>query len=161
MPWGSRLAVALVALALAGCGFQLRGVVDLSPRMAAPYLEVSDTHTPLHAALRDSLTASGAQLAVTRERASAVVHIRRDESGRRVLSVSAANTPQEYEVYYTVEYSVSADGAELLPRQVLTLTRDYTYDETQVLAKQHEERAIREALARELAALVTRRLAVL
>ena len=161
MPRGSRLAVVLVALGLAGCGFQLRGVVDLSPRMAAPYLEVSDTHTPLYVALRDSLRASGAQLAPTRERASAVIRIHRDESGRRVLSVSAANTPQEFEVFYTVEYSVSANGEELLPRQSLTLTRDYTYDETQVLAKQHEERAIREALARELAALVTRRLAVL
>jgi len=161
MARGRRWVVVLVALALAGCGFQLRGVVDLSPRMAAPYLEAADTHTPLHAALRDSLQASGAELAPTRERASAVVHIHRDETGRRVLSVSATNTPQEYEVYYTVEYSVSADGQELLARQALTLTRDYTYDETQVLAKQHEERAIREALARDLAALVTRRLAVL
>jgi outer membrane lipopolysaccharide assembly protein LptE/RlpB len=41
------------------------------------------------------------------------------------------------------------------------LTRDYAYDDTAVLAKQHEEDDIRESLARDLAALVTRRLAAL
>jgi LPS-assembly lipoprotein len=156
-----RAAVAAMTLALAGCGFQLRGSADLSPRMAAPYLEVPDRYSPFNAALEQALRSSGAKLAPAPSGASAVVRIRRDEVGRRVLSVSAQNTPAEYEVYYTVEYSVSADGEELLPPQSLTLTRDYTYDETEVLAKQHEERVIREALARDLAGLVIRRLAVL
>ena len=156
-----RATVLLLAATLGGCGFQLRGAVDLSPRMAAPYLEAADRYTPFHAALSQALVAAGSPPAPARAGASAVVRVHRDEWGRSVLSVSARNTPAEYEVYYTVEYSVSADGAELLPRQSLTLTRDYTYDETQVLAKQHEERGIREALARDLAALVVRRLAVL
>ncbi len=156
-----RVAVVLVTLALAGCGFQLRGSAELSPRMATPYLDVPDRFTPFYAALESALQSAGATLARSRETASAVVHIRRDEAGRHVLSVTAQNTPAEYEVYYIVEYSVSADGVELLPRQSLTLTREYTYDETAVLAKQHEERIIREALARDLAGLVLRRLEVL
>lgn len=156
-----RAAVGVLALALAGCGFQLRGSVELSPRMTTPYLEVKDRHTPFSAALESTLGAAGAALAPSREAASAVVRIHRDETGRHVLSVTAQNTPAEYEVYYTVEYSVAANGEELLPLQALTLTREYTYDETQVLAKQHEERIIREALARDLAGLVLRRLAVL
>jgi LPS-assembly lipoprotein len=156
-----RAAAAVLALALAGCGFQLRGSVELSPRMATPYLEVEDRHTPFSAALESTLRSAGAALAPSREAASAVVRIHRDEAGRHVLSVTAQNTPAEYEVYYTVEYSVAANGEELLSPQSLTLTREYTYDETQVLAKQHEERLIREALARDLAGLVLRRLAVL
>lgn len=156
-----RAALAVLALALAGCGFQLRGSVELSPRMATPYLEVQDRHTPFSAALASTLESAGATLSQARTGASAVVIVRRDEAGRHVLSVTAQNTPAEYEVYYTVEYSVMADGAELLPPQSLTLTREYTYDETQVLAKQHEERIIRESLARDLAGLVVRRLAVL
>lgn len=157
----SRAAVAIVALALAGCGFQLRGAAELSPRMATPYLELPDRYTPFAAALEAALRASGANPARSRDAASAVVRVRRDEAGRKVLSVTARNTPAEYEVYYTVEYSVVADGRELLPPQSLTLTREYTYDETRVLAEQHEEREIREALARDLAGLVMRRLAVL
>jgi outer membrane lipopolysaccharide assembly protein LptE/RlpB len=41
------------------------------------------------------------------------------------------------------------------------VTRDYSYDEAAVLAKQREQAVLREALARDLAGLVLRRLASL
>jgi LPS-assembly lipoprotein len=157
-----RLCLVLVAAAVvAGCGFRLRGDVELSARMHAPYLEAADRYTPFYDELRQALVGAGAEIASFSQAATAVVHIHRDETGREVLTISARNTPQEYEVFYTVEYSVSVAGAEVLPRQRLTLTRDYAYDDTAVLAKQHEEDDIRESLARDLAALVTRRLAAL
>ena len=146
---------------LSGCGFHLRGQPQLSATMSAPYIEAPDRYSPFHAELVSALQAAGAAPSVTKEGASAIVQIHVDESGRNVLTISARNTPQEYEVFYTVEYSVSAAGQELLPRQKLTLTRDYAYDDTAVLAKQHEERDIRRALARDLAALVAGRLAAL
>jgi LPS-assembly lipoprotein len=153
--------VLVVAAAVAGCGFGLRGDVELSARMHAPYLEATDRYTPFYDELRQALVGAGAAIASSSQVASAIVHIHRDETGRDVLTISARNTPQEYEVFYTVEYSVSIAGAEVLPRQKLMLVRDYAYDDTAVLAKQHEEGDIRESLARELAALVTRRLAAL
>ena len=153
--------LAAAALAGAGCGFQLRGRVELSPQMRTPYLEAPDRYSALYAELTAALEAAGARLAPTREAASAVIHIYVDETGRDVLSVSARNTPQEYEVFYTIEYSVTSGGVELLPRQARTLARDYAYDDRAVLAKQNEERRLREALARELASIVARRLASL
>lgn len=155
------LVLAAAAVLSAGCGMQLRGRIDLSPQMRAPYLEAPDRYTPLYAELVVALEAAGARLAPSREAASAVIHLHADETGREVLSVSARNTPQEYEVFYTVEYSVTAGGEELLPRQSRTVAREYAYDDRAVLAKQHEERRLREALARELAAIVARRLAAL
>jgi outer membrane lipopolysaccharide assembly protein LptE/RlpB len=41
------------------------------------------------------------------------------------------------------------------------LTRDYGYDESAVLAKEHEEGFLRDALAEEIADLILRRLAAL
>lgn len=162
----SRRSTALALLAVlvplaAGCGYQLRGRIELSPQLREPYLETTDRYTPLYAELAATLEAAGARLATDRATASAVIHIHVDVSGHDVLSVSARNTPLEYEVHYTIEYSVTADGRELLPRQSRTLTREYAYDERAVLAKQHEERRLREALARDLATIVTRRLASL
>ena len=155
-------AVVLVAVALAaGCGFQLRGATQLSGRMAGPYLEVPDRYTPFYREFAEALEAAGARLAPAKEGATAVVRIHVDEHGRDVLSISARNTPQEYEVFYVVEYSVEVAGQEVLPRQRLRLTRDYAYDDTAVLAKQHEEDDLLEALARDLAALVTGRLSAL
>ena len=62
--------------------------------------------------------------------------------------VSARNTPEEYEVFYAIEYSVANGGGELIPPQKLELTRDYSYDETAVLAKQREQAILRGPRAR-------------
>ena len=75
--------------------------------------------------------------------------------------MSARNTPEEYQVFYIVEYSVSDQNSELIEPQRVELTREYSYDQAAVLAKQKEQAILREALARELAALVVRRLGAL
>jgi LPS-assembly lipoprotein len=67
-----------------------------------------------------------------------------------VLSVSARNIPREYEVYYTINYSVKTGEAILLEPRMQTLTRDYTYDETQVLGKAREEELMRAAIVDDL-----------
>ena len=84
-----------------------------------------------------------------------------DVSGQRVLSVSARNTPEEFQVFYSVEYSVMSEGSELIAPDRIEMTRDYSYDERAVLAKQREQAVLREALARDVAAMIVRRLATL
>lgn len=148
-------------LLLQGCGWRLQGTARLSQTMTVTYIDTEDRYTDFNRALRESLRASGAQIADRADEATAIVHILRDESGQRVLSVSARNTPEEYEVFYAVEYSVATRDAELIAPQRLELTRDYSYDTTAVLAKQREQAILREALARDLAGLVLRRLASL
>lgn len=149
------------ATVLSGCGWRLQGTSKLSPVMATTYVETDDRFTDFNRALRDSLQASGARLTTRREEATAVVRILRDESGQRVLTVSARNTPEEYEVFYLIEYAVNGRTEELITPQKIELTRDYSYDETTVLAKQREQAVLRQALARDLAGLVVRRLASL
>jgi LPS-assembly lipoprotein len=155
------LSICLVASLLSGCGWRLQGTTKLSPVMATTYVETDDRFTDFNRALRERLQASGARLASRPEDATAVVKIIHDQSGQRVLTVSARNTPEEYEVFYRIEYSVNGRTEELIPAQKLELTRDYSYDETTVLAKQREQSVLREALARDLAGLVVRRLASL
>jgi Rare lipoprotein B len=149
------------ALSLAACGWRLQGQSKLSQTMTVTYVDAKDRYTEFNRALRDRLRASGAKLTERSTDATAVVKIIKDESGQRVLSVSARNTPEEYEVFYAIEYSVASGGTELIPRQRLELTRDYSYDTTAVLAKEREQAVLREALAQDLAGLVLRRLASL
>lgn len=154
--------LAIVALALgSGCGFRLRGQEPLPAIVARPYIEASDRYTALYAALVAQLRAAGAEPAPAAAGASAVIRLHADATGRELLSVTAENKPGEYEVYYAAEFSVANGAAELLPRQQVRLTRDYGYDETAVLAKEHEEQSLRVALAGEIAALILRRLAAL
>lgn len=159
---GMRCAALLLLLgALSACGWRLQGTARLPEVMSVTFLDSADRYSDFNRALQDSLAASGARMTTVRSDATAVVRIHKDESGQRVLSVSARNTPEEYEVFYKVEYSVSGRSGELLPLQTLELSRDYSYDEKAVLAKQREQVILREALARELAGLVIRRVASL
>ncbi len=157
----SVLVLVCAAVSLTACGWRLQGTSKLSQTMMVTYVDAEDRYTEFNRALRDRLRASGAKLADSAGDATAVVRITKDESGQRVLSVSARNTPEEYEVFYAVEYSVASGGTELIPVQRLEVTRDYSYDTAAVLAKQREQAVLREALAQDLAGLVLRRLASL
>ena len=148
-------------VSLSACGWRLQGAAKLSPTMTMTYVDAKDRYTEFNQALRERLRASGAKVTERSADATAVVKIIKDQSGQRVLSVSARNTPEEYEVFYAVEYSVVSGGNELIPPQKLELTRDYSYDTTAVLAKEREQAVLREALAQDLAGLVLRRLASL
>ncbi len=157
-----RSALVLVALSLvAGCGFHLRGQEPLPAVMATPYIDAPDRYTALYAALDKRLRAAGAIPAANTAAASAVIRLHLDDTGRELLSVTAENKPGEYEVYYAAEFSVTAGASELLARQQVKLTREYGYDESAVLAKEHEEESLRLALADEIADLILRRLAAL
>ena len=156
-----RAASLLAALVLAGCGYHLRGQVPLPAVVATPYIEAGDRYTPLYAALDERLRAAGAQPAADAASASAVIRLHVDDTGRDLLSVTADNKPGEYEVYYAAEFSVTSGATELLARNQVRLTRDYGYDESAVLAKEHEEETLRVALAGEIADQILRRLAAL
>jgi LPS-assembly lipoprotein len=159
MSWSERRFASLLLPAFAaGCGFHLRGDVAYPAAMSVTYIETADRYTPFYQELRQALRESGVQVTPDANAAGAVLRILSDETGQRVLSVSARNTPREFDVYYIVRYSLEMGGREVLAPQQLTLTRDYTYDETLVLGKSAEEDTIRQAIAADLVGLVTRRL---
>jgi LPS-assembly lipoprotein len=155
---GRVTACAALLATLTGCGFHLRGDVTYPPAMARTYIEAADRYTPFYRKVRAALRDGGVQVTDSPAGAGAVLHILEDESGQRVLSVSARNTPREFDVYYVVRYSLDIAGRQALPAQQLALNRDYTYDETLVLGKDAESELIRQALADDLVGVVTRRL---
>jgi len=151
----------LAASLLAGCGFHLQGRAPLPAVVRQPFVEAPDRQSDFVQYLRHALLSNGAQLTAERDQASAVVSILRDSVSRRVLSVSATNQPNQYEVTYTVGFTVNAAGKELLPPQEVSATRTYSFDERILLAKNHEEEILRQDMARDLADMVMRRLASL
>ena len=81
-----------------------------------------------------------------------------DESEQRTLSVSATNTPQEYEVYYQVTWSFSQGDKIILEAVTNLRTQDYTFDQRQLLGKSNESQMIKQALAKDIAQEVIFRL---
>ena len=151
----------MVLAVLSACGFHLEGRTPLPQSMKAAYVQATDQQTDFVQSLRKALLTSGARPALEKSTASSVVNILKDVVVRRTLSVSALNKPNEYEITYIVRFSVSAGDKELLAPQEISATRSYSFDETRLLAKEHEEAILRQAMAHDLADRVVRQLSSL
>ena len=150
--------LAAVGLVSGACGFHLQGRAPLPVDLATTQVMAEDPQTDFVQGLRRALIASGGKLTNRSDDATGTVRIQKDIVTQKILSVSANNTPREFELTYTVEFSVDGAGVELLPSQKVSVTRNYSFDETRLLAKENEEAIIREGMARDLVAIVMRRL---
>lgn len=148
----------LACAALAGCGFHLEGRTVLPALMRRPYIRAANPQSDFVQSLRRDLLISGAHPTDDRSRASALIDVH-DHVKRTVQTVSATNRPTEYRVTYTVRISVTSKGKTLLAAHTLKATRSYTFNETQLLATEHEQAILTGAMGRELADIVMRRLA--
>lgn len=153
------LLLLLLPVFLQGCGFQLRGTPELPAEMKNTHVQAEDRYTPFYRELTTTLRRSGVGLVDDPSEAGAIIRIHSDETGRRLLTVTARNVPAEYEVYYRVRFSADFGGQEVIAPEQLALTRDFAFDETRVLGKAAEEELLRRAIAADLVGLVTRRLA--
>jgi LPS-assembly lipoprotein len=158
-----RLSLPLVLLAASGCGFRLQGETSLPPVLAALRVQTADSQTDFAQALERALQRAGVGIvqggATAPTGEAAVLRIERDELLERVASVSARNVPREYELTYVVRYSLSLGGQTRIDAEEVSVSRDFTFDETAALAKDRERDLLREALARELSGVVLARLA--
>lgn len=159
MSWSELRALALggiAALAIAGCGFRLAGEQPLPAGFDTIAVEVEDTRSDIYLALERALARRGVVIDADSPNRLTISDI---ATGQRVLSVSARNIPREFEVFYTVSYSFRRDRQVLLERPGVTLTRDYIWDETQVLGKLREERRLRALIVDDLVDTILRQVA--
>ena len=158
-----RIAATLLfaALAVSGCGFHLQGRQPLPKEFEYTYIDTKDEQTDFVQDLRKALISSGSKVIRTQGSSGATISVHEDELTEKILSVSARNIPTAYELTYRVEFSVMSGGKALIEHEAVSATRDITFDETQLLAKEREQEILREGLARDLVALVMRRLAAL
>lgn len=136
----------------------MRAALEFPADMSRTYISADDRYSLFYRKLRDELVTAGVDVVDSPVDSSAVFSILSDVTDRRVLSVSARNVPREFEVYYTINYSVETDGRVLMAPQTLTLTRDFTYNETLVLGKAREEDLLREAIVDDLVRIVLKQL---
>jgi len=158
---GMRPAIAICAVLLTGCGFHLQGKQPLPASFANTYIDTKDEQTDFVQDLRKALIYSGSRVIRTKGSSGATISVHEDELTEKILSVSARNIPTEYELTYRVKFSVVSEGKTLIDQEEVATTRDFSFDETQLLAKEREKEILREGLAQDLVALVMRRLAAL
>ena len=136
---------ALAAASLvAACGFHLRGDVAY----AFPTIFVnSPAPQPIVAELKRALGgASGTKLVDSAKDAAVTLDIVSVVDDKGVLTLSSGGRVSEYALTKRVSFRLSdKEGRDWLPAAEITLRRSYTFNESEVLAREAEEtRMLRE-----------------
>ena len=147
-----------LVLALAGCGFQLRGSVELPGLDTVRITGAGATmREELAVFLRDGgvrvLEANGGD-------ADAELSLTDEQLNRRVLSIDPrTGKAREFELAYAVDFQlVDAKGKSLVERQTVRLVRDFVFDVDAVIGKSREESVLRTEMRRDAVQQIIRRL---
>ena len=122
--------IVLITLACGGCGFHLEGGSAIAVGLQRVYIQTADPYTPFLRAFQQRVRQRGGRVVDSSADADVVLAVLQDETGQRVLSVSARNLPREYEIYYLLNFSVRGPEGPKLEDQSLDLTRSYTFVNT-------------------------------
>jgi LPS-assembly lipoprotein len=146
----------LAAALLAGCGFHMRGTASLP--FETLYIP---GQTPLSIELKRNVTASSkTRIVDSPDKAQAVVGFTNEMRDKSILTFTAAGKVNEYRLRYRVGFRVT-DSKSLqvfLPTSEIILTRDMSYNDAQVLAKEAEEQLLYRDMQTDMVQQIMRRL---
>ncbi|MGB5080744.1 MAG: LPS assembly lipoprotein LptE [Burkholderiales bacterium] len=152
-----RLLPAVIATGLlAACGFQLRGQTQL------PFetLYIPGVNSLVVELKRNLRATSGARLVDAAADAQAVLGFTRETREKVILSYNAQGRVQEYLLRYRVGFRVtdSAGAKVYLPTSEIVLTREMSYSDALVLAKESEEALLFRHMQADMVQQILRRL---
>ncbi|CAN7221536.1 LPS assembly lipoprotein LptE [Pseudoxanthomonas sp. LjRoot143] len=165
-----RLPLLVVALAfLAGCGFHLRNKIALPADLGPVRVTSSSTsYSALVTSLSRGLQAAGGTLAapIGEEGAAAApdtqvatLRVVSERWGDLPIAVDQFGRSQEYTLRYAVVFVFKrADGTDLVPQQVVELSRDYVSQPDNATGTTTEREVLADELRREMAASILRRI---
>lgn len=149
------LAVVMVAASLAACGFQLRGSTSLP--FDTLYIPTSSS---IGVELKRYVAASSSTRVVnTAQEAQAQLIFSQDAREKVILSLNTAGRVREFQLRHRVGFRViDGRGREYLPLNEIVLTRDVSFNDAQVLAKEAEETLLYRDMQADMVQQILRRL---
>ena len=158
MPLLRVLIAAFALITLTACGFALRSARPLP--FETLYLNMPET-SELAAALKRSIRASGVtRVPDTREGAQAILEPIAESREKVILSLNSAGRVREYQLRQKFAFRVhDGKGGELVPPSEILLTRDITFNDAQLLAKEQEEVLLYRDMQSDLVQQILRRIA--
>ncbi|KAF0811418.1 LPS-assembly lipoprotein LptE [Andreprevotia sp. IGB-42] len=144
-------------LALAGCGFHLRGqgadgtFVAASAYVVGPGGTAKQLKKVISALPEVALLKAAAPDAVQ-------IDILQEGSHQQVLTLNSAGRVSEYRLFYVVNFRARMGDAVWIDNGVISLYRDYTYDDNNVLGKNNEADALITNMQQDAAFQIIRRI---
>ena len=176
--------VSIMALALVDCGFKLRGSLDISQELSPLYLQQNSVFE-LGRELKSILSTNNIEVAKDAASANALIILHNESNASRVLSVDGSGQAREYQLSYTVNFSIvlkgqestragswpvsdmsaadvgaaeSEEGKQQLKVDTLTLNRTLLFQQDAVLAVANESEILYQDMRRNAARMILLRL---
>jgi LPS-assembly lipoprotein len=149
-----QLTLFLVGIILVACGFHLRGLADLS--FDKLYIKGNSS---ISSRLISTLKTNGVKVVKSPEDSQVQLEIVKEGTEKRILSLGGTGTIREYELFYRISLRVKDSADELWgAEQMIEKRCDFTYLDSQALAKSYEEQQLYEDMRNDATMEILRRL---
>lgn len=151
----------VLLVSLTACGFHPRGSYPISDSVGPIQVTNNDSYSALTDGLQTAVDRANANKASTGS-GSAILKIHAEKWTNSPLSIDESAQVREYITRYKVDFDLTAsDGAVLLEKQSIELSREYTYDINVAIGNPAEQEVIQRELRRDMQAAIIRRVDIL
>jgi LPS-assembly lipoprotein len=151
-----RVAIVVLAGAVAGCGFHLRG--DVTYPFSTLFIN-SPPNVPFTSELKRALAGSGPTLVDNAAAAEVIFDVSNVTDDKQVLSLSGGGRAREFLLTKRVTFALrDAGGKDWLPAAQIVIRRSFTFSESEVLAREAEEAQLYKEMQTDAVQQIVRRL---
>ena len=148
-----------LTLLLGACGFHLRGQGAFALPFQTLYIKSANDYAPFITELKHALKTNGVQITDTSDQAQLTLHIVSEVADRQILSLSGGGRVREYLLQYRISLrAYDQKQQDWIAAEEITLRRDFSYDDTQILAKEQEEALLYQNMRSDAVQQILRRL---
>ncbi|MDX8378966.1 MAG: LPS assembly lipoprotein LptE [Gallionella sp.] len=154
---GAGLIMLALSLLLTACGYHLRG--DATMPFKTLYITATNPSSPLISELRSRLKDNHVKLVDKADLAEVILDISLDQTDKQILTLASSGLVSAFQLRYHVSLRAYDKQQRVwLPADELRLSRDYTYNDTQILAKASEEALLYQSMRNDMVQQILRRL---
>jgi LPS-assembly lipoprotein len=147
----------LLVMVLAACGFRLRGTAEVP--FESLYLPNATSGIALDLK-RNIQAGTKARVVDDPKEADAVLQFTEETRQKEILSLTGTGRVREFQLRYRVGFRVhDGKGADYVPASTIQLTRDVTFNDAEILAKEAEEQLLFRDMQSDMVQQIMRRLA--
>ena len=151
-----KVALTPFLLAFGGCGFRLRGTADLP--FGTVYVPGANSGIALDLA-RNIQAGTNVKVVSDPKEAEAILQFTGESREKEILSLTGAGRVREFRLRYRVGFRLhDGKGNDIVPQSTLELTRDITFNDAEVLAKETEEQLLFRDMQGDMVQQIMRRL---
>lgn len=146
-------ALIFILFFLTGCGFHLRGVIQLPHHFNhIAIINQNQVNRDLISALKDLLRANHIQTVDDPYEAQYWLVLEKDDLKQVLTNVSSSTTPRQYNLTYQVQFSlIKKEGSPLISSKTISITQQSTINNDRILGSNFEAHTIAHGLRKKAA----------